>query len=388
MRLGRLGREQEEKLRRKRGELRQVAEERRRVREINETKIRIIREEVENEKEKIREKYRLSLEQNKEEILKVKNQGGTFSKKSKNYKELIDKYQEMYREKENSKRPLEEQLRRLNGRIEARVGELLAKNRLINEKEKKIYQLKKETQELEKFKFVLNFTIKDLQTEIQPKEAEIKELQGAIRKEDDKLKNFNAINNNLEAVVKALRRNSEGMNKKILRSKEALRKINSRVEALRNFIFHNVQHILDYQKLRATLRGFPLKKIEEKVCDNQIDSEYLSQVGYLENSVNKFRFNIKKDSDLHKMDNRNYIQENIKLIKEILTLRRDLKKMKANEKPETINLRKNKKLRNIMSKHERELSFDSKVRLEKKQQSEIFELQARLEQLQAHPGTQ
>jgi len=86
------------------------------------------------------------------------------------------------------------------------------------------------------------------------------------------------------------------------------------------------------------------------VSDNQIDREYISQVKYLESSVNKFRYNIKKDSDLHKMDNRNYIRENIKLIKEILNLRNHLKNFKANEKPETINLRKNKKLRNIMSK--------------------------------------
>jgi hypothetical protein len=40
------------------------------------------------------------------------------------------------------------------------------------------------------------------------------------------------------------------------------------------------------------------------------------------------------------MDHRNYIRENIKLIKEILRLRKDLKSMKSSEKPETILLRK------------------------------------------------
>ena len=50
------------------------------------------------------------------------------------------------------------------------------------------------------------------------------------------------------------------------------------------------------------------------------------------------------------MDNRNYIRENIKLINEILKLRKNLKSLKSSEKPETIILRKRKRLRNIMSK--------------------------------------
>ncbi len=78
----------------------------------------------------------------------------------------------------------------------------------------------------------------------------------------------------------------------------------------------------------------------------------------MESSVKKFRYNIKKDSNLHKMDNRNYIRENIKLIKEILRLRKELKGLKASEKPETIILRKNKRLRNIMSKKERMMTHN------------------------------
>lgn len=73
---------------------------------------------------------------------------------------------------------------------------------------------------------------------------------------------------------------------------------------------------------------------------NQIENEYVNQISYLESSVNNFRQNIKKDSDLHNMDHRNYIRENIKLIKEILRLRKELKTLKSSEKPETILLRK------------------------------------------------
>jgi hypothetical protein len=40
---------------------------------------------------------------------------------------------------------------------------------MIGEREKRIYNLKKKTQELEKFKFVLDYKIKELRKDIAPK---------------------------------------------------------------------------------------------------------------------------------------------------------------------------------------------------------------------------
>lgn len=46
-------------------------------------------------------------------------------------------------------------------------------DKIIGDKEKKIYELKKRSQELEKFKFVLDHKIKELKREIGPREEEI-----------------------------------------------------------------------------------------------------------------------------------------------------------------------------------------------------------------------
>ena len=43
----------------------------------------------------------------------------------------------------------------------------------INDKEVKIFELKKKSQELEKFKFVLDYKIKELKRDIGPREVEI-----------------------------------------------------------------------------------------------------------------------------------------------------------------------------------------------------------------------
>lgn len=47
--------------------------------------------------------------------------------------------------------------------------------------EKRIYDLKKKNQELEKFKFVLDYKIKELKKQIEPREKEIKVMKEQIQ---------------------------------------------------------------------------------------------------------------------------------------------------------------------------------------------------------------
>jgi hypothetical protein len=52
----------------------------------------------------------------------------------------------------------------------------------IKDKDKRIYDLKKKTQELEKFKFVLDYKIKELKRDIGPRELEIQKLNEQTNK--------------------------------------------------------------------------------------------------------------------------------------------------------------------------------------------------------------
>jgi cilia- and flagella-associated protein 57 len=68
-------------------------------------------------------------------------------------------------------------LKALQKEIKDQAAEISAKDKLIGDREKKIYQLKKKTQELEKFKFVLDYKIKELKRDIAPREMEITRLK-------------------------------------------------------------------------------------------------------------------------------------------------------------------------------------------------------------------
>jgi uncharacterized protein (DUF3084 family) len=51
----------------------------------------------------------------------------------------------------------------------------------ITDKEKRIFDLKKKNQELEKFRFVLDYKIKELKLQIAPRENEIATMRKQVR---------------------------------------------------------------------------------------------------------------------------------------------------------------------------------------------------------------
>ena len=88
---------------------------------------------------------------------------------------------------------------------ERNITEISERESTLKEKLGRIQDLRKKIQELEKFKFVLDYKIKDLKRDIAPREAEINRLKADTRKMDDKLKSCNAINSSYGVLVDDLR---------------------------------------------------------------------------------------------------------------------------------------------------------------------------------------
>ena len=76
-------------------------------------------------------------------------------------------------EKQKDLRDLFKQTNNLKQTIESQEGELKERATTIEDKNKRINDLRKKTQELEKFKFVLDYKIKELKRDIGPREMEI-----------------------------------------------------------------------------------------------------------------------------------------------------------------------------------------------------------------------
>lgn len=81
----------------------------------------------------------------------------------------------------------------------------------IADKEKKIAELYKKTQELEKFKFVLDYKIKELKREIGPRETLIQTLNEQTTKMSQEVKFFDRMSSNLKLIRKDLSLRQDGL---------------------------------------------------------------------------------------------------------------------------------------------------------------------------------
>ncbi len=72
---------------------------------------------------------------------------------------------------------------------------------LPGDKETKIYELKKQNAELEKFKFVLDYKIKELKAQIDPKNDDIAAMKRIIQGMDSDLEDYHRKNKVLQQDI-------------------------------------------------------------------------------------------------------------------------------------------------------------------------------------------
>ena len=89
--------------------------------------------------------------------------------------------------------------------IENNQNEIEERKKTIAEKITRINQLQKKTQELEKFKFVLDYKIKELKRDFGPREVEIQKLKEQTAKMEQEMTHFKKVNSNLWLIVEDLR---------------------------------------------------------------------------------------------------------------------------------------------------------------------------------------
>lgn len=106
--------------------------------------------------------------------------------------------------REDEFRSLQEEAKKRQDRIdgmlkdrEHNVRQIKIRDKTIGDKETKIYELKKQNQELEKFKFVLDYKIKELKAQIDPKNDDILAMKRIIHGMDTDLEEYHKKNKQL-----------------------------------------------------------------------------------------------------------------------------------------------------------------------------------------------
>lgn len=160
--------------------------------------------------------------------------------------------------------------------IHACESQYKARIATIKEKDIQIQQLQKKIQELEKFKFVLDYKIKELKRDICPKEVQIQKLNEQTNKMRSEQKHFDRVNQNLVLIVDDLRMRQEGLTRS---ASQMELKIAEQDQTMRNFkddaqqmLFRNS---LTYKELKkGVVRLYRFWVLNERVNDTGTTDVY------------------------------------------------------------------------------------------------------------------
>lgn len=295
-----------------------------------------MQEDLDEETEAMRRMYEEKLTAQHNLILRCKSEHGIMSKKFATLKGDIEKQEEELLSLEENMKALSLRTASFDKEIEVLASMTAEKEAHITEKERQIYELKKRNQELEKFKFVLDFKIRELKRQIEPRESEIAAMREQIKQVDGELEAFHKSNAELDGMIGALRKQLEELQGGLSQQ----RAVNTRMQTQLNDFHSDLQavstHILDEAALKrefsALYRKYVPHGMSLKVADAAIVSEFDRQKDYLGKSVSALKSKVSKDSLANRAENVRIMQENMSLIKEIAELRQEVAQLRLQKK--------------------------------------------------------
>ncbi|KAJ8941065.1 hypothetical protein NQ314_010502 [Rhamnusium bicolor] len=133
--------------------------------------------------------------------------------------------------------------------------EMQERDQTIEEKEKRVYQLKSKNQELEKFKFILDFKIKELKSQIEPKERTIQEQVTQINEMVGELENLQKVILGLDLQLSELREKLAASNNEVKKEIEKNRRMKKALQDIRIDIHHASSFVQNVPMLQKTVKA-------------------------------------------------------------------------------------------------------------------------------------
>merc|ERR1711904_212431 len=229
---------------------------------------------------------------------------------------------------------------------ELNLKEIKERDKMIGDKEQRIYDLKKQNQELEKFKFVLDYKIKELKAQIDPKNDSIAKMKKTIQQMDEELEDFHKKNKQLQLDIQQLQSKQKLYQEAILRYRKKLTDGQTMIKRFKNDLYECVQYIQEpkllHEKVTDLHKKYVPHGVKRQELDQDIQKEYQRQKEYLEKSVESLKRKLLKDSEVHRQDNMRVMQENVSLIREINELRKEISFLKHERQQQRLHVTRKK----------------------------------------------
>ncbi|KAG5321315.1 CFA57 protein, partial [Pseudoatta argentina] len=278
----------------------------------------------------IRTKYENLLYEEKQISLKLKGEAGVMRNKFMASQRDIDDLKRQVNRVQSEYAQFYKNIQDLEKQIIDLKKEITERDATIRNKEQQIYDIKRTNQELEKFKFVLNFKIDELRSQIQPRDQEIQELKDSIRKMEEELMSLQKTNEKLELQLheereklRITRRETDREIHKNKRCQQLLRKI--RID-----ILELSELIQEPNALKTAVTNLYHKYsaddeiLRSRKADIDAQYEFIRQKDQLEKTIVSLKKQMFQDTYTGDKELR-MTEENSMLIVELNALREELK---------------------------------------------------------------
>mmetsp|Transcript_9007 Transcript_9007/g.25093 ORF Transcript_9007/g.25093 Transcript_9007/m.25093 type:complete len:1245 (-) Transcript_9007:111-3845(-) len=291
-----------------------------------------LEQDADREIEELKEMYEQRLAQEKDEKVRLRGQAGIHRKHHDDLKRQMQKKQDDVRKEEEVNKTKAEKIVTLMKDKDSNEKEIKERDKTIFDKEQRINDLKKQNQELEKFKFVLDYKIKELKAQIDPKTGAIESMKKQTQAMDDELNDYIRRNKQLALEISQLQMKQRALQEEIKSQKRRLKDDLSLIKRFKLDLSDCMETIQEPKQLKESVAGLYRKYVQSGVkkldLDTDMQKEYNRQRDYLEKSVDSYKRKLEKDSQAHRIDNMRIMQENVSLIREINDLRREINALK------------------------------------------------------------
>jgi chromosome segregation ATPase len=253
--------------------------------------------------------------------------------------------------------------------IKGHIKEIREREATISDKRLRIHELHKKNQELEKFKFVLDYKIAELKRQIAPRKTEMSALSAQIGEMERELRVYKKESADLKLEVSELVLKGDGMDLSIEKEAKLKEEISAQLAHVKTEL-HEVyleidqpkklkdgiirlyqRHVQNAQAVReaaqrarekeealaaaaaahasatgadpSSLSHGPAASASGSPGVDDLHADYHRQRHYLERSIDSHNAKCKKDMRVHQKEHTRIMAENIALTKEVNELRRE-----------------------------------------------------------------
>ncbi|CAM9277511.1 unnamed protein product, partial [Ectocarpus fasciculatus] len=278
-----------------------------------------LEDDVDTEVEMLRKSLDERLTLAREVTLKYKGENGIMKKKFAVIQKDMDDQKETMKLLLDQERELQEQIKVLEKEVSAHKREIKLRDGAIGDKEKRIYELKKKNQELDKFKFVLDFKIRELKRQVEPRQLEIQGMKDQIKDMDLELEKYHKTNTALDENIGEYRKTIDTMQADVMARRIRAKQLEHVISRFKSELHSAVTLIQNPAELRMAVERIFSEYIvgmaEIKVAiEPEVEQEYERHRQYLNRSVLQLKKQLTESTAGHGRSNRDIMQENMNLI--------------------------------------------------------------------------